>query len=80
MIDGEVRRMSRQILSDIVAAQGITDPATLRKAQREAYPFEQRSGWYYRIWREEVKRMCRILGEPQPTTPLAVRQHWIKGE
>ena len=76
MIDGEVRQLSRKILKDIVSAQGITDWKVLKKAQRDAYPFDVRSGWYYDIWRQEVKRMCRILGMETPT-PKAVKEHWI---
>jgi hypothetical protein len=78
MIDGDVRQLSRQILEALVRDQGITDWRALKKAQRTAYPFDVRSGWYYSIWRQEVQRMYRILGM-ETRTPEGVKQHWIKG-
>lgn len=56
MARGDYRRIANAVVTRVLAALG---PGrwlkTKRKALREAYPFQVRSGWAYKVWLSEVR-------------------------
>ena len=50
------RVYSREVISEVLAANKGADIKTLRKALREAYPFGERKYTPYKIWLEECRK------------------------
>lgn len=44
------------LVAEVVQRVGLKDPVALRIALRDAYPFEQRTGYPYRAWLAEIER------------------------
>lgn len=54
------------VVAEVVQRVGLTDPVALRVALRDAYPFEQRTGYPYRAWLAEIDRK---IGGMRPRKP-----------
>ncbi|HWQ07902.1 MAG TPA: hypothetical protein VN436_02300 [Holophaga sp.] len=50
------RDVAGPIIARVIAKVGTEDVPALRRALREAYPFEERKYWPYKVWLSEVKR------------------------
>ncbi len=50
------RDAARPIIARVIAANPGADPATLRKAMHDAYPFGERRYHPYKIWLDEIAR------------------------
>lgn len=57
------RTYARPIIAKVISEVGRADEKALRLALCKAYPFGQKSGWPYEVWRTEIKRQ---LAEPRP--------------
>lgn len=70
------RAYSKKVIAEVTSDKGISDPETLEKAIRAAYPFGERAHWPYKVWLEEVRRHMIIVrdlkgvGLPRETGPL----------
>lgn len=54
------------VVAEVVKRVGLQDPVALRVALRDAYPFEQRTGYPYRAWLAEIDRK---IGGMRPKKP-----------
>jgi hypothetical protein len=67
------RNTAAPIIAEVIARVGTDDPAALRRALLEAYPFGERRLHPYRIWRDEARRQLRgpsLVGTRQvPVSP-----------
>lgn len=48
------RDKAAPVVAQVVRELGVKDPVALRKALRDAYPFEGRSGSAYNAWLKEI--------------------------
>lgn len=56
------------VVAEVIERVGLKDPVALRIALRDAYPFEQRTGYPYRAWLAEIER--RVGGmRPKKSDP-----------
>lgn len=56
------RAAAAPIIARVIREVGNDDPAALRRALREAYPWGQRSLWPYKVWRDEIRRQLTGAG------------------
>ena len=56
------------VVAEVIERVGLKDPVALRTALRDAYPFEQRTGYPYRAWLAEIDRRVggMRLKKPDP--------------
>lgn len=60
------RDRCRPLIAQTIQEHQDKDMKSVRKALREAYPWDQRSLHPYKIWCSEVRRQLGIGPEPKP--------------
>lgn len=66
---------ARPIISRVLSENPGLDEKALRKLLRDAYPFNQKLHWPYKVWCDEVnvhlgKKHLATVGEPRPIQSL----------
>ena len=60
------RNAAAPIIARVIRKVGTDDMRALRRALREAYPWEPMHGHPYKVWRDEIRR--QLAGGPPPDT------------